>query len=67
MVVLGRGHLSIAGLFMGGFFQFSDALTLMVIIYIQSSRGILPGRHRPGRICGSADLLADSVIPMMTR
>src|SRR5512143_3148101 len=44
MVVLGAlANLSIAGLFMGGFLPgFFMALTLMIIIYIQSSRGILP-------------------------
>src|SRR5512136_3360121 len=45
MVVLGAvANISIAGLFMGGFLPgFLMALTLMVIIYIQSSRGTLPG------------------------
>ncbi len=45
MVVLGAmTNISIAGLFMGGFLPgFLMAMTLMVIIYIQSSRGTLPG------------------------
>src|SRR5512136_1452229 len=45
MVVLGAvANISIAGLFMGGFLPgFLMALTLMVVIYIQSSRGTLPG------------------------
>ena len=53
MVVLGAvANISIAGLFMGGFLPgFLMALTLMVIIYIQSSRGTLPGGD-----LGQADL-----------
>ncbi len=68
MVVLGAvSNISIAGLFMGGFLPgFLMALTLMVIIYIQSSRGTLPAAEgsRPAfrEILIS---LRDSVIPLM--
>ena len=68
MVVLGAmSNISIAGLFMGGFLPgFLMALTLMVLIYIQSVRGILPGamQAKPS----FRDMLIsirDSVIPMM--
>jgi C4-dicarboxylate transporter DctM subunit len=68
MVVLGAvSNISIAGLFMGGFLPgFLMALTLMVIIYIQSSRGLLPGAQqaRPSfkEVLAS---LRDSVVPLM--
>jgi C4-dicarboxylate transporter DctM subunit len=68
MVVLGAmANISIAGLFMGGFFPgFLMAATLMVVIYIQSSRGILPGAE--GTRASFRDIMAsfkDSVIPLM--
>jgi len=68
MVVLGAmANISIAGLFMGGFLPgFLMAITLMVIIYIQSSRGILPGAE--GARASLATILRsfrDSVIPLM--
>ena len=68
MVVLGAmANISIAGLFMGGFLPgFLMAITLMVIIYIQSSRGVLPGAEqaRPS-LKEVAISLRDSVIPLM--
>ena len=68
MVVLGAmANISIAGLFMGGFLPgFLMAATLMVIIYIQSSRGILPGAEGT-RASFRAILVSfrDSVIPLM--
>jgi len=68
MVVLGAmTNISIAGLFMGGFLPgFLMAVTLMVIIYIQSSRGILPGAE--GKRAPFMEMLAsfkNSVIPLM--
>jgi C4-dicarboxylate transporter DctM subunit len=68
MVVLGAmANISIAGLFMGGFLPgFLMALTLMVIIYIQSSRGILPGAE--GTRASFGEILVafkDSIIPLM--
>ncbi len=68
MVVLGAvSNISIAGLFMGGFLPgFLMALTLMVIIYIQSSRGTLPGAE--GSRPAFREVLIslwDSVIPLM--
>ena len=68
MVVLGAmANISIAGLFMGGFFPgFLMAATLMIVIYIQSSRGILPGSE--GTRASFRDIMAsfrDSVIPLM--
>jgi C4-dicarboxylate transporter DctM subunit len=68
MVVLGAmSNISIAGLFMGGFLPgFFMALTLMVIIYIQSSRGTLPGAE--GQRATFKELVVsfrDSVIPLM--
>ncbi len=68
MVVLGAvANISIAGLFMGGFLPgFLMALTLMIIIYVQSSRGTLPGVT--GVKPSLRDVLIsvrDSVIPMM--
>jgi len=69
MVVLGAvANLSIAGLFMGGFLPgFLMALTLMGVIYVQSSRGILPGATtaRP-RLREVLVSIKESVIPMMT-
>jgi len=68
MVVLGAmSNISIAGLFMGGFLPgFLMALTLMVLIYIQSVRGILPSatEARPSfrEVLVS---IRDSVIPLM--
>jgi len=68
MVVLGAmANISIAGLFMGGFLPgFLMAVTLMVIIYIQSSRGILP-RAEGKRATFKAIIISlrDSVIPLM--
>jgi tripartite ATP-independent transporter DctM subunit len=68
MVVLGAmSNISIAGLFMGGFLPgFLMALTLMVIIYIQSVRGILPGAEsaRPS-LKEMAASIVDSLIPLM--
>jgi len=68
MVVLGAmTNISIAGLFMGGFLPgFLMAMTLMVIIYIQSSRGTLPGAE--GKRSPFKEILAsfkDSIIPLM--
>jgi len=69
MVVLGAvANISIAGLFMGGFLPgFLMALTLMVVIYIQSSRGILPraASVKPN-VREVLISLRDSVIPLMT-
>jgi len=69
MVVLGAvANISIAGLFMGGFLPgFLMALTLMVVIYIQSSRGTLPAATsaKPAM----QEVLAsikESVIPLLT-
>jgi C4-dicarboxylate transporter DctM subunit len=68
MVVLGAmANISIAGLFMGGFLPgFLMAATLMVIIYVQSSRGILPGAEGK-RAAFKAIMISfrDSVIPLM--
>ena len=68
MVVLGAmANISIAGLFMGGFLPgFLMAVTLMGIIYIQSSRGILP-RAEGKRATFKAIIISfrDSVIPLM--
>ncbi len=68
MVVLGAmTNISIAGLFMGGFLPgFLMAMTLMVIIYIQSSRGILPGAE--GKRSPFKEIIAsfkNSMIPLM--
>jgi tripartite ATP-independent transporter DctM subunit len=68
MVVLGAmTNISIAGLFMGGFLPgFLMALTLMVIIYFQSSRGTLPGAE--GKRAAFKEIIVsfkDSVIPLM--
>jgi C4-dicarboxylate transporter DctM subunit len=68
MVVLGAvSNLSIAGLFMGGFLPgFLMALTLMVIIYFQSTKGILPGAEgmRP-KFKEVLISFRDSIIPLM--
>ena len=68
MVVLGAmANISIAGLFMGGFLPgFLMALTLMVIIYIQSTKGILPGAE--GTKPSLKEILVsfkESIIPLM--
>ncbi len=68
MVVLGAmANISIAGLFMGGFLPgFLMAATLMVIIYIQSAKGVLPGAE--GTRAPIRAVLAsfrDSIIPLM--
>jgi tripartite ATP-independent transporter DctM subunit len=69
MVVLGAvANISIAGLFMGGFLPgFLMALTLMVVIYIQSSRGTLPSatsaRPTMQEVLAS---VKESVIPLLT-
>jgi C4-dicarboxylate transporter DctM subunit len=68
MVVLGAvSNISIAGLFMGGFLPgFLMALTLMLIIYIQSSRGTLPGAEGQRPTVSEVIIsLRDSIIPMM--
>jgi len=68
MVVLGAmSNISIAGLFMGGFLPgFLMALSLMVLIYIQSVRGILPSATE-ARPSFREVLIStrDSVIPLM--
>ncbi len=69
MVVLGAvANISIAGLFMGGFLPgFLMALTLMVIIYIQSSRGTLPGATSAKPSLQEVLVsIKESVIPLMT-
>ena len=68
MVVLGAiSNISIAGLFMGGFLPgFLMALTLMVIIYIQSTKGILPGAE--GKRAAFKEIIVsfrDRTIPLM--
>jgi C4-dicarboxylate transporter DctM subunit len=69
MVVLGAvANISIAGLFMGGFLPgFLMALTLMVVIYIQSSRGTLPAatsaKPTMQEVLAS---IKESVIPLLT-
>jgi len=68
MVVLGAmANISIAGLFMGGFLPgFLMAITLMVIIYYQSSKGILPGPdQKRARLREIMVSCKESVIPMM--
>ena len=69
MVVLGAvANISIAGLFMGGFLPgFLMALTLMVILYIQSTRGTLP-RATSAKPTLREVLVSikESVIPLMT-
>ncbi len=69
MVVLGAvANISIAGLFMGGFLPgFLMALTLMVVIYIQSCRGTLPAATSAKPTL--QEVLAsikESVIPLLT-
>jgi len=68
MVVLGAmSNISIAGLFMGGFLPgFLMALTLMVIIYYQSAKGVLPGAE--GKRVTFKEIAVsfrESVIPLM--
>jgi C4-dicarboxylate transporter DctM subunit len=68
MVVLGAmANISIAGLFMGGFLPgFLMAATLMVVIYIQSVKGILPGAE--GKRASFRNIVAsfrDSVVPLL--
>jgi tripartite ATP-independent transporter DctM subunit len=68
MVVLGAmANISIAGLFMGGFLPgFLMALTLMVIIYYQSSKGILPGPdQKKARFREVMVAFKESIIPLM--
>ncbi len=68
MVVLGAmANISIAGLFMGGFLPgFLMAMTLMVIIYYQSSKGILPGPgSKEGRFREVLASFKESIIPLM--
>ena len=68
MVVLGAvANISIAGLFMGGFLPgFLMALTLMIIIYYQSSRGTLPGATSAKPTMREVLIsIRDSVIPLM--
>jgi C4-dicarboxylate transporter DctM subunit len=68
MVVLGAvANISIAGLFMGGFLPgFLMAITLMIIIYIQSARGILPGAEQARPSLREVLVsIRDSVIPLM--
>jgi len=69
MVVLGAvANISIAGLFMGGFLPgFLMALTLMVILYIQSTRGTLPGVTSAKPTLREVLVsVKESVIPLMT-
>ena len=68
MVVLGAmSNISIAGLFMGGFLPgFLMALTLMIIIYYQSAKGVLPAAE--GKRATFKEIVAsfkESVIPLM--
>jgi C4-dicarboxylate transporter DctM subunit len=68
MVVLGAmSNISIAGLFMGGFLPgFLMALTLMIIIYYQSVRGVLPSAE--GKRATFREIVRsfrESVIPLM--
>jgi C4-dicarboxylate transporter DctM subunit len=68
MVVLGAmTNISIAGLFMGGFLPgFLMALTLMIIIYYQSTKGVLPGAE--GERATFKEIFfsfKESVIPLM--
>jgi tripartite ATP-independent transporter DctM subunit len=68
MVVLGAmSNISIAGLFMGGFLPgFLMALTLMIIIYYQSSKGVLPAAE--GKRATFKEIVVsfrESVIPLM--
>ncbi len=68
MVVLGAmSNISIAGLFMGGFLPgFLMALTLMIIIYYQSAKGVLPAAE--GKRATFKEIVVsfkESVIPLM--
>ena len=68
MVVLGAmSNISIAGLFMGGFLPgFLMALTLMIIIYYQSARGVLPSAE--GKRAVFREIVVsfrESIIPLM--
>ena len=68
MVVLGAiANISIAGLFMGGFLPgFLMALSLMVVLYVQSVRGILPraqSARPPFRVVLVS--LRDSLVPLL--
>jgi C4-dicarboxylate transporter DctM subunit len=68
MVVLGAmANISIAGLFMGGFLPgFLMALTLMIIIYYQSSKGILPGPdQKRAKLKEVMIAFKESIIPLM--
>ena len=68
MVVLGAmSNISIAGLFMGGFLPgFLMALTLMILIYIYSVRGILPSATQAKPSLREVLIsVRDSVIPLM--
>jgi tripartite ATP-independent transporter DctM subunit len=68
MVILGAmANISIGGLFMGGFLPgFLMAITLMVIIYFQSARGILPGAdQKRAPLTEIIASMKDSVIPLM--
>jgi C4-dicarboxylate transporter DctM subunit len=60
-------NISIAGLFMGGFLPgFLMALTLMIIIYYQSAKGVLPAAE--GKRATFKEIVAsfkESVIPLM--
>lgn len=69
MVVLGAvANISIAGLFMGGFLPgFLMALTLMVVLYVQSARGTLPGATSAKPTMREVLIsIKESVIPLMT-
>ena len=69
MVVLGAvANISIAGLFMGGFLPgFLMALTLMVVIYIQSCRGTLPAATSAKPTLQEVLVsIKESVIPLLT-
>jgi C4-dicarboxylate transporter DctM subunit len=69
MVVLGAvANISIAGLFMGGFLPgFLMALTLMILLYIQSTRGTLPGATSAKPTMREVLIsIKESVIPLMT-
>ena len=68
MVVLGAmSNISIAALFMGGFLPgFFMAVTLMMLIYWQSIRGLLPGAmHARPTLREILISVRDSVVPMM--
>jgi tripartite ATP-independent transporter DctM subunit len=68
MVVLGAmSNISIAGLFMGGFLPgFLMAITLMILIYFQSVRGILPSASEAKPTLREVlTSIRDSLIPLM--